>query len=185
MDIEDPRDSRLLLEKEIEAFRQELKNINTGRASPSLVEDLSVDYFGTKTPLKQVASVSVSDAQCLVITPWNKDNLIDIENAIKESDLNVNPTSDSDAVRLVFSPLTEERRKEFVKLMKKKTEAVRVKVRRVRENAWDNIQLGEKEGNISEDEKFRKKDELQGIIDEYNQKIEELSKKKEEEIMTV
>ncbi|MEA1926213.1 MAG: ribosome recycling factor [Patescibacteria group bacterium] len=185
MDIEDPRDSKPLLEKEIGVFRRELKNINIGRANPSLVEDLSVDYFGTKTPLKQVASISVSDARCLVITPWNKDNLIDIENAIKESDLNINPTSDSDVVRLVFSPLTEERRKEFVKLMKKKAEDVRIKVRKIREDIWDNIQLSEKEGKISEDEKFIKKNGLQEIIDEYNKKIEELSKKKEEEIMTV
>lgn len=173
------------LKEALEEFRGELKNIRTGRANPSLVEDIEIDYFGTKTPLKQAASISAADARSLVIAPWNQDNLVDIEIAIKESDLNISPTNDGNVIRLNFPPLTEERRTEFVKIMKKKTEEARIKVRKVREDVWDEIQSKEKSGDISEDDKFRKKDELQKIVDEVNEQIEELSKKKEEEIMTV
>lgn len=173
------------LENAVVSLQNELKNIRTGRANPSIVEDLQIDYFGTKTPLKQVASITSSDARSLVITPWNKDNLIDIENAIKGSDLNINPTNDGNAIRLAFPPLTEERRVELVKVMKKKIEEARIEIRKVREEAWDAIQNNEKEGKISEDDKFRKKDELQKAVDQYNKQIDELAIKKEEEIMSV
>lgn len=173
------------LEEAIEDLKNEMKNIRTGRANPSVVEDLEIDYFGTKTPLKQAASISSSDARSLVITPWNKDHLVDIENAIKDSDLNINPTNDGSAIRLNFPPLTEDRRVELVKVMKKKTEEARIEVRKVREEAWDEVQKNEKGGEISEDDKFRKKDELQKVVDGCNEQIEELSKKKEDEIMSV
>ena len=185
MNIENLQSLKPLLDEALEEFQGELKNIRTGRANPSLVEDLEIEYFGTKTPLKQAASITASDARSLVISPWNKDNLVDIEKAIKESDLQVNPTNDGSVIRLNFPPLTEERRTEFVNLMKKKTEVARIKVRKVREDAWDEIQKNEKAGELSEDDKFRKKDELQKIVDAANERIEELSKKKEEEIMTV
>jgi len=173
------------LEETLEMLQGELKNIRTGRANPSVVEDLQIDYFGTKTPLKQAASISAADARCLVITPWNKDHLVNIESAIRESDLNVNPSNDGSAIRIVFPALTEERRADLVKVMRKKVEESRIQVRKVREDAWDNIQQSEKSGEISEDDKFRQKDELQKIVDEFNERIEELAKKKEEEIMSV
>lgn len=173
------------LEEVVKLFQRELKNIRTGRANPSLVEDLEIEYFGTRTPLKQAAAISATDARCLVIAPWDKDNLVNIEKAINESDLNVNPTNDGSVIRITFPQLTQERRIELVKVMKKKSEETRIRVRKTREEFWDDVQKREKEGEISEDDKFRLKDSLQEIIDEYNEKIEELSKAKEEEIMTI
>ncbi|MEA2006654.1 MAG: ribosome recycling factor [Patescibacteria group bacterium] len=185
MKNEDMQIIRLELEGAVEFFQEELINIRTGRANPLLVEDLEMEYYGSKTPLKQVASISVQDARTIVITPWSKDSLVDIEKAVSESDLNLNPVNDGNVIRLVFPQLTEERRMELVKVMKKKTEEARIKVRKVREDAWDGIQKKEKDGKISEDDKFRQKDSLQGIIDEFNKKIEQLSDKKEEEVMQV
>ena len=173
------------LEETIVHYQQELKNIRTGRANPQIVEDLMIDYFGTPTPIKQAANVSASDARTLVIAPWSKDSLIDIEKAIKESDLGINPINDGDVIRLSFPPLTEERRKEMVKIVGQKTEEARIKVRKLREGIREKIQQNEKDGSISEDDKVREEKELQQIIDEYNNKIEELHKKKEEEVMSV
>ncbi len=182
MDIDE---IKLKLEEVLEGYQDELKNIRTGRANPSLVEDLEVDYFGAKTPIKQVASIAASDARSITITPWDKDNLVIIEKAVSESDLNVNPVNDGTLVRINFPALTEERRAELAKVVGKKTEETRIRIRKVREEAWDQIQKQEKDGEISEDDKFRNKDELQKAIDEYNKKVEEMAKKKEEEVMTV
>ena len=173
------------LEKIIEQYQQELKSVRTGRANPQVVEDLMIDYFGTMTPIKQAANVSASDARTIVIAPWNKDSLVDIEKAINESDLGINPINDGEVIRLSFPPLTEERRVELTKIVGQKSEEARIKVRKLREKIREEIQQDEKEGKISEDDKARKEKELQQIIDEYNQKIEEIHKKKEEELMTV
>ncbi len=172
-------------EEVIDFFKEDLKTIRTGRANVRLVDNLEIDYFGAKTPLQQVASVSTSDARTVIISPWSKDSLVDIEKAIKESDLNINPTNDGNVIRLSFPALTEERRIELVKVVGKKTEDARIKVRKVREEAWDMIQKMEKDGEIAEDEKFTQKDRLQAIVDEQNKKIEELSKEKEVEVMQV
>lgn len=185
MNNEDVQVTRLQLEEIIEFYQEELRNIRTGRANPLLVEDMEVEYYGSKTPLKQTASISAQDARTIVITPWSKDSLVYIEKTINESDLNVNPVNDGKVIRLTFPQLTEERRRELVKIAKKKTEEARIKVRKVREEVWDDIQLKEKNGKISEDDKFRSKDKLQEIVDEFNKKIEELSSKKEGEIMQV
>lgn len=185
MNNEDIQTTKLQLEEVLEFLGGELRNIRTGRANPSTVEDLNVDYYGTKTPLKQTATISASDVRTIVITPWSKDTLVNIEKAIKESDLNVNPVNDGSVIRLSFPPLTEERRNELVKISKKKSEEARIKIRKVREEVWNDIQEKEKQGEMSEDDKFNSKDKLQQIIDEYNKKIEELSDKKEEEIMQV
>ncbi len=173
------------LEKIIEQYQQELKSVRTGRANPQVVEDLMIDYFGTMTPIKQAANVSASDARTIVIAPWNKDSLVDIEKAINESDLGINPINDGEVIRLSFPPLTEERRVELTKIVGQKSEEARIKVRKLREKIREEIQQDEKEGKISEDDKVRKEKELQKIIDEYNEKIEEIHKKKEEELMTV
>jgi ribosome recycling factor len=150
-----------------------------------MVEDLPVDYFGTKSPLKQVASISLADPKTLVISPWNRDNLVDIEKAINDSDLNITVNNDGNVIRLVLPSLTEERRKELVKLLGKKTEEARIRVRKERETIWDEIQEREKNGELSEDDKFRMKDQLQILVDEYNQKIQSMSEKKEKEIMEI
>ncbi|MBT3356111.1 ribosome recycling factor [bacterium] len=169
----------------IEFFKDDLKTVRTGRANIGLVENLEIEYFGSRTPLQQAASVSTSDARTIVISPWSKDSLVDVEKAIRESDLNINPTNDGNVIRLCFPALTEERRLELVKIVGKKTEDARIKIRKVREDAWDKIQKMEKDGEISEDDKFTQKDSLQSIVDEFNKRIEEISKEKEVEIMQV
>ncbi len=173
------------LEEVLEKYQQELKSVRTGRANPHIVEDLVIDYFGTPTPIKQTANVSASDARTIVIAPWNKDSLVDIEKAINESELGINPINDGEVVRLSFPPLTEERRVELTKIVGQKSEEARIKVRKLREKIREEIQREEKDGKISEDDKIKKEKDLQKIIDEYNEKIEEIHKKKEEELMTV
>lgn len=173
------------LEEAIEFFQGELKNVRTGRANPAMVEDIQIDYYGAKSPLKQVASISSQDARTITITPWSKDSLVYIEKAINESDLNINPINDGNVIRLSFPSLTEERREELVKVVGKKTEEARIRVRKIREEVWDEIQRKEKNGEISEDDKFKGKETLQKFVDEFNSKIEELNKKKEGEIRQV
>lgn len=171
------------MEKAIEWLKGEIGKLRTGRATPALVEDLLVDYYGAKSPLKQVASIAVPEPRLIVITPWNKDNLVDIEKAINEAGLGLNPTNDGQVIRVVIPPLNEERRMDLVKILGKYTEESRVLVRRAREAAWDEIQEQVKSGRLGEDDKFRGKDKLQKLVDEYNGKIEEIRKQKEKEIM--
>lgn len=177
--------SRSEFEKAIAHFKDEMAKLRTGRASTSLVEDLSVEYYGAKSPMKQVASISVPEPRTIMISPWDKGALVYIEKAVRESDLNLNPVNDGVAVRINIPALNEERRRELVKMLNNKAEESRVAVRHIREEAWDEIQELEKEGKIGEDDKFQGKDKLQKVVDEYNVKIEEMRKKKEEEIMTV
>lgn len=172
-------------EKIIPHYKEELAKLRTSRANTALVEDLPVDYYGSKAPLKQVASITVPEARVIVISPWNKDDLVNIEKAIRDSDLNLNPGNDGQVVRIVLPPLTEERRRELVKVLGQKTEDARVAVRKVREDAWNEIQKMEEKGEIGEDDKFSGKEKLQKIVDEFNSRIEEMRKNKEEEIMTV
>jgi ribosome recycling factor len=173
------------LEKAIEHFTVELGKIRTGRANPALVENLMVDYYGVKTPLKQIASINAPEAKLLVIQPWDKGALVYIESALRESDLGFNPNNDGQVIRLNIPALTEERRKELVKLLGQVAEEAKISVRNAREEAWKEIQDAEKDGKISEDDKFSGKDYLQKIVDEYNKKIEEIREKKEKEIMTI
>jgi len=172
-------------EKTVEHFKEELGQLRTGRASTSLVENLMVDYYGTKSPLKQVASISIPEPRQIVVSPWDKGTLVNIEAAVRESQLNLNPVNDGQVLRITIPPLNEERRKELVKILNQKAEDARVAVRRIREELWDKMQEMEKKGEMSEDDKFSGKDSLQEKIDEYNKKIEEVRAKKEEEIMTV
>jgi ribosome recycling factor len=149
------------------------------------VDGLLVEYYGSKSPLKQMASVTVPEARQILITPWSRDSLVNIEKAIRESQLNLNPINDGQVIRVNIPALNEERRKELVKILNQKAEDARVTVRRTREDIWDKIQNLEKGGGIAEDDKFAGKDKLQKVVDEYNGRIEEIRKKKEEEIMTV
>ena len=173
------------LDKAIEFFKEEIGKIRTGRANPAMVEHLMVDYYGTKSPLKQVASINVPEPRLITIQPWDKDSLVSIEAAIRESDLGFNPANDGQVIRLNIPPLTEERRNELVKVLNQRTEDAKIAVRNIREELWKEIQNIEKEGKISEDDKFKGKEKLQEMIDEYNKKIEEIREKKEKEIMTV
>jgi len=172
-------------EKTIEFLKQELTNIRTGRATPSLVENLMVDCYGTKTPLIQLASINVPDPKSIIIQPWDKNSLKDIEKAIQSSQLGLNPVNEGNVIRLPIPPLTEERRKELVKFVHQKIESGKIKIRQTREEIWKNLKNAEKEGKISEDDLFGQQKELQEIVDEYNEKIQEISEAKEKEIMTI
>jgi ribosome recycling factor len=166
-------------------LEKESKKLRTGRANPALVEALEIDNYGAPTPIKQIANISVPEARQLLVQPWDKSSLEAVEKAIKDADLGANLSNDGIAVRLTFPPMTEENRIDLAKVLGTKAEESRVGVRTAREDAWKEIQKEEKDGNISEDEKFAGKDALQEVVDEYNGKIEEMKKKKEEEIMTI
>jgi ribosome recycling factor len=164
---------------------EEATKIRTGRANPGLVENLSVDYYGTRTPLKQIANISIPEPRQIMIQPWDKGALGLIETAIRESDLGLSPGNDGLGIRLVLPQLNEETRKDLVKVLNNKAEEARISVRNIREDLWKEITTLEKEGSISEDEKFTGKDLLQNRVDEYNNKIEEIRKKKEADIFTL
>jgi ribosome recycling factor len=166
-------------------FQAEAAKLRTGRAHSSLVEDLMADYYGTRTPIRQVASVSVPESRTIMIQPWDQSSLQAIAEAIRSSDLGLNPADDGHVIRLSLPPLTEDRRRELVKVLNTRSEEARVSVRSVREEAWKEILSLEKEGLIGEDEKFSGKDGLQKEVDRFNAEIETVRKRKEEEILTV
>ncbi len=171
--------------KALEHFRGEASKLRTGRANPTLVEDLLVDYYGTKTPLRQMASVSIPEARMIAIQPWDRGAIVAVEAAIREANLGLNPMNDGAVVRLSLPMLTEDRRKELVRALNGRAEDGRVSIRTVREEIWKEIQDEEKAGNMSEDDKFQGKDELQKEVDRWNAELEVIRKKKEEEILTV
>ena len=173
------------LEKIIEHLKSEISSLRTGRATPALVENLEVDYYGSKTPLKAVASISSPSARELVIQPWDKGAVQAIEKAIQSSSLGLNPVTDRDAIRLSIPSLTEERRKELLKILGRHLENAKIQVRREREEILREVDSKEKAKEISENEKFRQKNEIQKVVDEINKKIEEIGSAKEKEIMTV
>ncbi|TET84823.1 MAG: ribosome recycling factor [Candidatus Nealsonbacteria bacterium] len=170
------------LDKVINFLERELAKIRTGRATPSLVEDIEVECFGQKFLLKQLAAISTPELRQILIQPWDKSYLEPIERALQQSFIGTSPIIDKDLVRLSLPPLTEEYRKNLLKILSEKMEEARKTIRRWREEAWDKIQEKTKEGEIREDDKFRAKDELQDLIDEYNQKIEEIGERKKKEI---
>lgn len=169
----------------LERLKRDIGSIRTGRATSSLVENLEVDYFGTKTPLKALASISIPEPRSLLIRPWDKNAVQPIEKAIQSSSLGMNPIADRDGVRLSIPPLTEERRKDLAKALGKFMEEARIQARREREETLKEIDRKEKAKEISEDEKFRQKQEVQKAVDETNKKIEEMGTAKEKEVMTV
>jgi len=169
----------------INFFKNDISSIRTGRATPSLVEDIKVNMYGQEMKIKELASLSVPEPRVLAIQPWDKAAVESITGAIQKSDIGINPIVDGDIIRLNMPTLTEERRKDFTKVLKTKTEEARIKIRRVREDIWERIQSMEKSGEIREDDKFAGKDELQKVVDGFNKEIEEIEKKKEEELMTV
>lgn len=179
------QDFRQKLEKIIQHLKEEIASLRTGRATPALVEDLEVDYYGSKTPLKAIASISSPEARTLIIQPWDKNAMQPIERAIQGSSLGINPVADRDVIRLTIPALNEERRKELAKLLGRHLEDARIWVRKEREDALREVDRREKIKEISEDEKFRQRNEIQKFVDEVNKKIEEQGKVKEKEIMTV
>lgn len=171
--------------RSIEAFRKELGKVRTGRASFSLLDGIKVDYYGTLTPLQQVGTLSVPESRLITITPWDAKMVGPIEKAIQSSGLGLNPSNDGKIVRIPIPPLTEERRKDLVKVVKKMAEDARIAVRNVRRDSIERIKESEKKKEISEDEMKRWQDRVQKETDSFIKKIDEILKSKEQEIMEV
>lgn len=165
-----------------EWLRKEYQGLRTGRATPSLLDSIQIESYGSRVPLNQVANIGVEDARTLRISPWDASQVKDIEKAVTAADLGVGVSSDSSGVRISFPELTADRRDTLVKMAKAKLEDARQSVRGIREETWGDIQAQEKAGEMSEDDKFRAKDELQKHIDTGNTALEELFNKKQEEI---
>jgi len=178
-------DTRGKMDKTIEALHNELIKIRTGKANISLLDDISVDYYGQPTPLNHVGTISVPEARLIMINPWEKNMLTVIEKAILASDLGITPQNDGNVIRLSFPPLTEDRRKDLVKLVKKHGEEAKISVRNIRRNANDDIKKLEKDSVISEDNSKDGLDEIQDITDEFTKKIDETVEHKEKEIMEI
>jgi len=171
--------------KTIEALRKELASIRTGRATPALVDDIKVDYYGTPTPLKQLATVSVPEARLLLIQPWDSSTLSSIKKAILKSDLGLNPTNDQDVIRLAIPQLSEERRKELVRAVHKRTEDGRVALRNIRRDALEELRTLEREKDISQDEQKRAQEHLQEITDSFIATVGKVAEDKEAELLEI
>lgn len=170
------------LEKVISFLEKELQKIRTGRASPSLVEEVMVDCFGQKFQLSQLAAISIPESKQILIQPWDKSYIKGIIFALEKTGVGANPIVDKDVIRINLPPLSEEYRKNLLKLIAEKQEGARRTIRHWREGAWAEIQGKAKTGEIREDDKFRAKDELQELINEYNDKIEKIGERKNKEI---
>jgi len=173
------------MKKTVEVVNKEFGSLRAGRAAPSLLEKIMVNYYGAPTPISQMANISAPEARLLVIQPWDKTAMPGIEKAIMKSDLGITPMSDGNVIRLSIPQLTKERRAELVKVIKKKAEDGRVAVRNLRRDANDQLKTQQKNGDISEDEQRRLQDEVQKLTDKYIKEIDELLSIKEKEIMTV
>ena len=171
--------------RSIEAFKKDLGKIRTGRASFSLLDGIKVDYYGTPTPLPQVGTLSVPESRMITVTPWDAKMVGPIEKAIQASGLGLNPSNDGKMVRIPIPPLTEERRKDLVKVVKKMAEDARISVRNIRRESLEKVKDREKKKEISEDEMKRWQDRVQKETDRYVKKIYEILKAKEQEIMEV
>ncbi|OIU72198.1 ribosome recycling factor [Rossellomorea aquimaris] len=171
--------------KAIQTFSRELASIRAGRANASLLDKITVDYYGAPTPVNQLAGISIPEARMLVIQPYDKSSLGDIEKAILKSDLGITPTSDGNILRIVVPALTEERRKELVKLVKKEAEDAKVAIRNIRRDANDDLKKKEKNGDITEDDLRGYSDDVQKATDESIAKIDGIAKDKEKEILEV
>lgn len=169
--------------KAIEAFQHELAKVRTGRANLSLLDGVKIDYYGTMTPLNQVASLNVADARLITVKPWEKNMIPVIEKAIRAGDLGLNPVADSELIRLPIPALTQERRKELVKLIKKMTEDARVAVRAARRDANDMFKGLLKDSDISEDDSKLGQKKVQELTDDFVKKVDEIGDKKETELM--
>ena len=173
------------MEKTINVFSEKLSEVRAGRANPAILNKVKIDYYGTPTPINQVAGISVPEARMILIQPWDASVLKDIEKAILASDIGINPNNDGKVIRLVFPELNEERRKEIVKDIKKMAEEAKVAVRAVRRDGIEEAKAEQKEGNITEDELKQAENEVQKMTDKSVEEIDEILAKKEKEIMSV
>ncbi len=173
------------MSKTIESFKKELQTVKTGRANPAILNKVEVVYYGTPTPLNQIAAISAADAQVLVIKPYDKNILRDIEKAILVANLNLTPQNDGSVIRIVFPPLTEQTRKQLVKEVKANCEHFKVAIRNVRREMIEQLKKLEKDGLITEDELKRRSDEVQKMTDKYVAKVDDLMKEKEAQLMEI
>lgn len=178
-------DSKRRMEKAVEALKKEINKVRTGRATTSLLDDICVDYYGTPTPLNQVGTLSVPEPRLITIQPWEKNLMPEIEKAILRSDLGLNPNSDGQLIRIAFPPLTEERRKEMVKVIKRMGEDAKVAVRNIRRDGNEGLKKMEKEKEISADDLKRGEKEVQELTDKFINRIDEVIGNKEAEVMEI
>ncbi len=179
------KDASSRMDKSVEALRSELTKIRTGKATTALLDGIKVEYYGNLTPIMQVANVTVLDAHTLSVTPWDKSVVSAAERAIMEANLGFNPVSDGTNLKIPVPPLNEERRRDFVKLVKKFGEETKVAIRNVRRDANDHLKREEKDKKISEDQLKDGEDEIQKLTDEHTNRIDEILKHKEAEIMEI
>ncbi|TFH06390.1 MAG: ribosome recycling factor [Spirochaetales bacterium] len=173
------------MKKTVGALVEEYNTLRTGRASSALFDKIRVDYYGSQTPLNQVSTISVPEARLVVIQPWDKAIIGDIEKAIQKSELSLNPSNDGKVIRISIPPLTEERRKEFVKIAKNMAEQSRVGIRNIRRDANDELKKSQKDGTISEDDLKRGEDNVQKTTDKYIEEVNAALESKEQEILEI
>ena len=176
-------DSEAGMKKAVDSFKRDLQKIRTGRANTAMLDGIKVDYYGTPTPVNQVATVQVVDARLITVKPWEKTMIPVIDKAIRASDLGINPVADSELVRLPVPPLTQERRRDLAKQVNKQTEEARVAVRAARRDAMVMIKEAEKDKQISEDERKNGEKKVQELTDKYIASVDDIAKAKEKEIM--
>ncbi|MFP4496608.1 MAG: ribosome recycling factor [Vulcanimicrobiota bacterium] len=173
------------MKKAIEAMVKDFASIRTGRASPAILDPIRVPAYGQEMPIKQLASISVPEARMILIQPWDQSVVGEIEKAILKSDLGINPNTDGKLIRLVFPPLTEERRKELVKVVKKRGEEAKISVRNIRRDAIDYLKEMEKESEITKDDLHQGQEEIQKLTDKYTDEVDVVIENKEKEIMDI
>ena len=173
------------MEQTVEVLKSALAKVQTGRATPAMIEDVTVDYYGAATPLKQMATIAAPDANLLVVQPYDKTQMGAVEKAILAADLGLNPANDGKVIRIKVPKLSEQRRAELTKIIKAKGEEGKVALRNVRRDANKTIETAKKDGEIGEDEAFRIKDAVQDSLKEYEEKVDELLRKKEDDLMNV
>ena len=176
-------ETRERMGKSVSALKSEFKKVRTGRASLALLDGIRVDYYGTQTPLNQMASLSVPESRLLMIQPWDTTVIKEIEKAILKSDLGLTPSSDGKIIRIAIPPLTEERRKDLVKIANKMSEEYKVAVRNIRRDSNELIKGLKKDGDVSEDEAFKAQDQVQKITDDHIKRIDDVYQEKEKEIL--
>ena len=179
------RETESRMKKTMETMLREFSEVRTGRAQPALIDDMHIDYYGTSTPIKQLAAVSSPDPRQILIQPWDPNAIVEIEKAIANSKLGITPTNDGKIMRLAFPPLSAERREEFIKMIKDMAERGRVTLRSVRRDANEKIKKMQGEGHMSEDDKFKAEEEVQKMTDRHIKEIDALLEKKSKELREV
>lgn len=178
-------ETRERMEKSVQALQKDMSRVRTGRATQSLLDPVKVDYYGTLTPLKQMASIAIPESRLITVQPWDASVIKEVEKGILKANLGLTPTSDGKMIRISIPPLTEERRKEIAKAVNKTCEDFKVALRNIRRDANDNLKSFQKDGDISEDESFKAQKQVQDITDEYIKKVDAIYAAKEKEILEI